>query len=61
MLGPVGIRVHLTGDEEVGMDAAGDGGGVRDGGSLRHIRTGRDLCWNLAFLPGECIRDIGAQ
>lgn len=36
-LGPVGTGVHLTGDQEMGMDAEGDGGGVRNTRSLRHM------------------------
>ncbi|KAI6699502.1 hypothetical protein NL676_013826 [Syzygium grande] len=34
---PVGVGVHVAGDEETGVVAEGDGGGVRDGGPLRHM------------------------
>lgn len=34
---PIGIRVHLTGNQEMGMEAECDGGEMRDGGTLRHM------------------------
>lgn len=41
LVGPVGAGVHFGGDEEVGVEATGYGGGVRDGGPLRHMLTWR--------------------
>ena len=34
---PIGVGAHVTGDHEMGMEAAGYGGGVGDGGPLRHM------------------------
>lgn len=34
---PIGARVHLTGDQEMGVEAEGDGRRMRDGGPLRHM------------------------
>jgi len=36
-LGPIGIRVHLTGDQEMGMEATGYGRRVWNRGPLRHM------------------------
>lgn len=34
---PVGTGVHLTGDQEMGMEAEGDRGRVRNAEPLRHM------------------------
>lgn len=39
---PVGIRVHLTGNQEMGMEAEGKIREVRDVGSLRHMPVERE-------------------
>lgn len=36
---PVGIGVHLTGNQEMGMKAEGYGGIMRNDGSVRHMLT----------------------
>ena len=36
-MGPIGARVHLTGDQEMRVKAAGYGRGVRNRGPLRHM------------------------
>lgn len=42
--GPVGAGVHLTGDQEMGMEAEGYGGVVRNAGPLRHMPSENCFC-----------------
>jgi hypothetical protein len=41
---PVGAGVHLTGDQEMGMEAEGYGGVVRNAGPLRHMPSENYFC-----------------
>jgi hypothetical protein len=38
---PFGAGVHLTGDQEMGMEAEGYGGVMRNAGPLRHMPSER--------------------
>lgn len=46
-MGPIRIRVHLTGHQEMGVEAAGYGRRVRNRGPLRHMlkKLGLVLVW----------------
>lgn len=48
---PVGIGVHFTRDEEVGMEAEGYGGRMRNNGSMRHMLV-KDW-FNILFLKED--------
>jgi hypothetical protein len=42
--GPIGVRAHLTGNQEMGMKATGYGRRVRNRRPLRHMLKGNNVC-----------------